>query len=251
MKIPLAIAGATALVAGGVQISGVLKPGAVYAKPYDVAYAELAATPIPPMVADMIPGSTPRVIRNAGSIVWQFGDTADRGATFTAYLSKEDAGHTRVSVIVEVAKSDDKIAGPYLNSAFILNIGKQAMAEQVAAELEDRAFDKVKYGTRLAAYMTSHPQDLTAYGETIRNTMNDVATQVNGYPTKAGNAHQPLSDTLAGFGQASAQMDAKTIRDAQNWSSSSDSAPPSDPPVDSAQVRYDSTHPATDLSAYR
>ena len=252
MKIPFAIAGVAALVAGGVHVSGVLRSGEIYAKPYDVAYAELAATPIPPMITGMFPGTAPRVVRNAGSIIWHFGDTANGRATFTAFLSSEDSGHTRVSVDVKIDKSDDKIAGPYLNSAMMLNIGRQAMAEQVAAELQDRPFDKLRYGQRLSVYMAAHPDDLKAYGETIQGTMNDIATQVNGYPTQgARNYRQPLSETLGGFGQASAQMNGKVIRDAESWSSPSSSAARTEPPVDPAITRYESTHPATDLSAYR
>lgn len=250
MKLPFAIAGVAALVAGGVHVSGVMKSGEIYAKPYDVAYAELAATPIPPMIAGMFPDA-PRIVRKPGSIEWQFGDPANNRATFTAFLSSEDSGHTRVSIDVKIDKSDDKIAGPYLNSALILNIGRQAMAEQVAAELQDRAFDKLRYGQRLAAYMTAHPEDLKAYGETLQGTMNDIATQVNGYPTKAGNAHQSMSDTLGGFGEASAQMDAKTIRDAESWSSKSSYQQSPQEPIDPARARADSTHAATDLSAYR
>ena len=70
MKMMVGIAGAAVLIGGGVQVSGVLKSGEIYAKPYDVAYAELAATPIPPMITGMFPGA-PRMVRNPGSIEWR------------------------------------------------------------------------------------------------------------------------------------------------------------------------------------
>ncbi len=250
MKAMFAIAGAAALVAGGVHVSGVLKSGEIYAKPFAVAYAELAATPLPPMITGMFPGA-PRIVRKPGSIEWHFGEAGHDGATFTAFVASEDSGHSRVSIKVDIDKRDDKIAGPYLNSPLMLNIGRQAMAEQVAAELEDRPFSQLRYGQRLSAYMAAHPGDLQAYGETIRGTMNDVATQVNGYPSKAVPNRQSLGDTLAGFGQASAQMDAETIRDAQSWSSGSSSSADTGTPIDPAQTRVESTRPATDLSTYR
>ncbi|MEO7813966.1 MAG: hypothetical protein ABIR87_00805 [Sphingomicrobium sp.] len=46
-------------------------------------------------------------------------------------------------------------------------------------------------------------------------------------------------------------MDAKTIRDAESWSSNSSSGADTGTPVEPAQTRLESTQPATDLSTYR
>lgn len=238
MRICLNIA-AGGLLVGVVGGCSMLDTGNVYAKPLDVAYAELAATPIPPMIASAFPGSSPRIVRRPASIEWHFGHEAHDRATFTAFLSSEDVGHTRVAVDVQVDKGKDTIDGPYFTSPLMLNILREAMAEQVSAELEDRSFDKLRYGNRLSAYMTTHPEDVKAYGETVRKTMNDVATQVNGYPKNLPKDPAALLRSLDTSGDI-----ARAINEENAKATVAGYAHPNANPVPGA------TAPTTDLSKY-
>ena len=226
-----------ALLLGGLAGCGLFPSDDVYAKPYDMVYAELAATSIPHQLSSALPGATPRVVRNPGMIVWHFANLDGDVATFTATIARVDDHHTRVTVEAKPGKAMDPQVGRLLGSPTMVGVTRVAMEEQVAAELDDRPFDKLAYGTRLTAYMNAHPQDMIGTGNAIRDTMNDVAMQANGYPSKGARNYRPsLSDQLNGaVDNSAAYSSAKPVADT----------------LDPQRTTYESTHPATDLSAYR
>ena len=228
---------ASGLLLAGLAACGLSPSGDVYAKPYDVVYAELAATPIPLQVIRAMPNATPHVVRNPGTIQWRFAGSNGDVATFVATLTKVDEGHTRVTLTVIAGKAIDPAASPLLASPFMVNITRLGMTEQVAAELEDRPFNKLAYGSRLSTYMNTHPGDMIGFGNSLKDMMNDVATQANGYPSpgarnygvpsyRARHPDEPLMPGEPGYNPVPDTLDPRL-------------------------THYEATHPETDLSAYR
>jgi len=156
-----------------------LDTGNLYAKPVAVAYAELAATPIPPMIASAFPGTAASVVRKGDSIEWHFASAEGDVLVFTAFLASEDPQHTRITVDARPGPALDR-QNRLLANPFMVTTARLAMAEQVAAELEDRAFDKRRFGHLLSTYFATHPAELGQYAETLHQLMIDVGNQANG-----------------------------------------------------------------------
>jgi hypothetical protein len=166
------------LLLGGLGASGVLASGEVYAKPFNVAYAELSSTVVPPAAYSMLGGSDCEVRRTANKIEWHFVRGGEDLAVFTAKLSPEDATHTRVKVDFEVGSAMDEQSGKLIATPFMTNSAKLAMAEQVSAELEDRPFNRLRFGKLLAEHYQANPAELQGYGKAVRQIMIDNANTI-------------------------------------------------------------------------
>ena len=193
----LAGLGGVATLVGGLHASGVLRPGEVYAKPYSVAYAELATMPIPATAAGLAGGGEVDVEERPGQIVWHFGSRAGEAATFIARLSEEDSWHTRVVVDFELGEATAGEAAKLLGTQYMRSTARIAMTEQIAARLEGRPFEQARMGQMLAEHQRAHPEELQQLGNALGDMFKSVAEQArfqadsSAIPMPAGQPRPP------------------------------------------------------------
>lgn len=165
---------------GGLYAGDALTPGQVYDKPFAQAYAELAAMPVPGLLAQGVGGSdatSVEVQRAPGSISWGFHLGGQTALTFTARLSAEGSARTRVRIDyapgVHVSPELKRLASTRLMSDF----AEIAMAEQVDAELEDRTADKAEMLSALARHAADHPELVREYGQAVGGIFKEIGNQ--------------------------------------------------------------------------
>lgn len=176
MKLLAVMAGA-GVVAGGVQYSGVLDRGAVYAKPYSVVHAELVSMPVPAEARSFVGGEV-RMSQAPGTIKWHFHNRQGEIAVFSAHLTREDVRSTRVKVDFALREAVDDTSATLLSTDFMRSTARSAMAEQLDARLSGRAYDNARMGEIFAEHLQDHPEELEQYGHAIGKMYEGVAEQM-------------------------------------------------------------------------
>lgn len=222
--------GAAALLIGGVVLARKSEPSDVYAKTVPQALAELAATPIPRELDNAFSG-TPTVVRMASSIIWHLGREGE-GAIVTATLTAADATHTKVTLDSRLERPDT-VSSLSLSTPYVGGLVRASMGEQIAAELEDRAFDRGRYDKRLAAYIADHPEEAQQFGDALKANFHEADRRM-----KEGMAAEAADAARAAA--APPPVPPSTSQMAQDAPSLGDPAAPTP-----------GAAPTTDLSAYQ
>lgn len=189
--------GAAAASLVGVHASGVLDRGEVYAKPYSVAYAELATMPVPPEAIGLAGAEAVEVEERPGRIDWIFRMPGGQTARFSATLSEEDRRHTRVEVEFSAGDPAGDAADRLINSDFLRSTARLALAEQVDARLDNRPFNSMKFGQALAEHQKANPQEVERLGHAVGGMFNQVAEQVRANSELDGSAQPGPPDRRA------------------------------------------------------
>lgn len=169
-----------AAVAGGLYASDALTRGEVYPLSYDQAFAELSSMPLPAEVTQMSVRSVGSQVevRTEGSVIaWHFMADGRETGRFTATLSPEGEGKTRV--IVDFVSGSHKPEGMLRisDTALMRKLAAAALAEQVDSQLERRPFEQSGFMQRAAEHLQNNPEQLKEYGEAVGQTMNDLYSQ--------------------------------------------------------------------------
>ncbi len=145
------LAGAAAIIAGGVYLHGPLRNGETYDRSIDDAYETVRAMPLPPLFARMVenvPGGDVRMeYADRQSISWHFTAKGREGAVFRVeFAPVETPGKVYVSTSYE---NLDESALLYDGSDRLMSdpelfeqMARVSLREQVDARLERRPFDK-------------------------------------------------------------------------------------------------------------
>ena len=179
MKILLGVSGSGALL-GGLYAGGAFTPGQVYDVPIAEAYSELATMPLPPMLAQVTGGSdtaTVEVRRSEGSINWRFRVGGEDVSIFTARLSPEGPGRTRIRISYEPGKPLSPEIGRLTSSRLMRDLAEITMSEQVDARLEHRPFDQSEAMHAMAVHITEHPEIMQEYGHAVNGMFKEVNRQ--------------------------------------------------------------------------
>jgi len=185
--------GGAGLLAAAAIATGVLTAGEVYPKPFDKVYAELSAMPLPTGASAAAGNGDVSVRHLDHSIEWHFMQQGQDWAVFTATLSPTDATHTRVKVDFRTGEAMDPQSSRLIATPYMSNMARLAMAEQVAAELGDRPFNRLRFGQLMAGYQAANPQAMEQLGGALSEMMNETAEQVrvNGAGTDSAEPQSP------------------------------------------------------------
>lgn len=167
--------------AGGLYATDALTAGEVYDLPFEQAYAELSSMPLPAEVIQVSAAGIGRDVqmrRDASAISWLFLARGEQAARFTATLSREAPGRTRVVVDYEPGPAVPHSLSRLTDTALMRKLAAAAMAEQVDSRLERRPFEQSGFMRRTADHLQNNPDELRAYGEAVGGMMTDLAGQV-------------------------------------------------------------------------
>ena len=176
MKLLIGVSGSGVLL-GGLYAGGALSTGQVYDVPITQAYSELAAMPMPPMLTQITAGSdaaTVEVRRSPDSIGWHFHMRGQQVSVFTARLSAEGPGQTRVRVSYEPGKALSPELGQLTSTRLMRDLAEITMREQVDAHLEHRPFDQSEAMRAMAVHVTDHPEIVEEYGQAVGGMFQEV-----------------------------------------------------------------------------
>ena len=176
MKLLIGVSGSGVLL-GGLYAGGALSSGQVYDMPITQVYSELAAMPMPPMLAQVTAGSdaaTVEVRRSPDSIGWHFHMRGQQVSVFTARLSAEGPGQTRVRVSYEPGKALSPELGQLTSTRLMRDLAEITMREQVDAHLEHRPFDQSEAMHAMAVHVTDHPEIVEEYGQAVGGMFQEV-----------------------------------------------------------------------------
>lgn len=112
------------------------------------------------------------------AIEWHFMTQGNDWAVFTATLSPTDATHTRVKIDFRTGEAMDPQSSRLIATPYMSNMARLAMSEQVAAELGDRPFNRMRFGQLMAGYQAANPQAMQQLGGALGDMMNETAEQV-------------------------------------------------------------------------
>ena len=176
MKLLIGVSGSGVLL-GGLYAGGALSSGQVYDMPITQVYSELAAMPMPPMLAQVTAGSdaaTVEVRRSPDSIGWHFHMRGQPVSVFTARLSAEGPGQTRVRVSYEPGKALSPELGQLTSTRLMRDLAEITMREQVDAHLEHRPFDQSEAMHAMAVHVTDNPEIVEEYGQAVGGMFQEV-----------------------------------------------------------------------------
>jgi hypothetical protein len=165
---------------GGLYAGGALTSGQVYDVPITQAYSELAAMPLPPMLAQVTGGSnaaTVDVRRTPDSIGWHFHLRGQEMSVFTAKLSPEGPGRTRVRVSYEPGNALSPELGQLTSTRLMRDLAEITMSEQVDAHLEHRPFDQSEAMHAMAVHLTDNPEIVQEYGQAVGGMFREINRQ--------------------------------------------------------------------------
>jgi hypothetical protein len=175
------LAGAAAIIAGGVYLHGPLRNGETYDRSVDDAYETVRAMPMPPLFARMVEnvpgGDVRKEYADRQSVSWHFTAKGREGAVFRVeFAPAETPGKVYVSTSYE---NLDESALLYDGSDRLMSdpelfeqMARVSLREQVDARLERRPFDKKLTQDVLAGWTMKNMDNIQ---REIGAQMNEVA----------------------------------------------------------------------------
>ncbi len=166
-------AGALASLGGGAYISGALDGGEVYNMSAEQVASQLEHMALPQDLEssmDSMEGTQVNVSRKGKeSVTWTFTLSGLDIAEFTAKLSEEGPGKTRVNVSFEIPENgaDELVKDTPAATLLVKAVAEIAMMEQLDATLEKRKYDSKKVGNTIAAYAMTHPAEVMAFSASM------------------------------------------------------------------------------------
>jgi hypothetical protein len=171
---------ASGIAVGGLYAGGAFDRGKVYDLPIADARARLSGVQIPQMAA-MTAGGSGRasfsVKSDADKIRWQL--NGDSGAVFTATLTAEGSGRTRVRLNYEPASRDGQPGSALMSTRFIRGFAETGFAEEVDARLEGRVADQAQAMRDFAREVASDPEAVRELGVATGEMFKSVSEQLN------------------------------------------------------------------------
>ena len=175
----LLIITASGLAAGGLYAGGAFDRGKVYDLPMAEARARLDAVQIPQMAAATAAGrdTALRPVSNGDTVEWRIGGAV--GATFSAALSSEGPGRTRVILDYEPAKVDGSYGDRLRSTRFLRGFAETTFEEEVDARLEGRVADQAQAMRDFAREIASDPEAVRELGLVTQDMFKSVSAQLN------------------------------------------------------------------------
>ena len=179
MKTILLIA-ASGVTVGGLYAGGAFDRGKVYDLPIAEARTRLANVRIPQLAAETALGRDDinlRPISTSDAIEWRVSGSA--GAIFSAVLTSEGPGRTRVKLDYEPAKVDGSYADKLRSTRFLRGFAETTFEEEVDARLEGRVADQAQAMRDFAREIASDPEAVRELGLVTEEMFKSVSAQLN------------------------------------------------------------------------
>jgi hypothetical protein len=201
------IGAAAAVAAAGIVVAGTgTNPGAegeVYDLPLAQAQAELSAAPLPLEIGNAYRktlGENFQAEQGAdGNIVWRFTHQGVELARFTAMLTDEGSGKTRISVDFKpsalLREKEELLFNP-----MVANAAEMMVAEHIDSALEHRPFDEARVKAAVTAYAAIHPDEV----ESIEPRQRPGKPDAGGWSTGSDDA-EPDAAAVAEASNAAAE----------------------------------------------
>jgi hypothetical protein len=167
---------------GGLYASDALTTGRVYDIPLEQAYSELASMEVPGPLLGATAGvyaTSVSVRRLPQAISWQFQVGGVDVASFTARLSPEAPGRTRVRVEYTPGEPLPPELQQLTSATLTRDFARIAMSEQVDAQLEHRPVDEVEMAHAMARHAAAHPEQVQEYRQAAAETVAGLYRQAN------------------------------------------------------------------------
>ena len=179
MKTILLIA-ASGVTVGGLYAGGAFDRGKVYDLPIAEARTRLANVRIPQLAAQTALGRDDinlRPISTSDAIEWRVSGSA--GAIFSAVLTSEGPGRTRVKLDYEPAKVDGSYADKLRSTRFLRGFAETTFEEEVDARLEGRVADQAQAMRDFAREVAADPEAVRELGLVTEEMFKSVSAQLN------------------------------------------------------------------------
>jgi hypothetical protein len=195
--------GASGALLGGLYAGDALTAGTVYDVPIEQAYGELASMPVPDALVPAAAGIDATEVdarRADGAIDWRFRVRGEEVARFTARLSPEGPGRTRVRIDYVAGEPATPELRHLTGATLTRDFARIAMREQVEAQLERRPVDRERIANALARHAADHPEQVKEYGQAIGHMTSDLYRQANENAKAVGVYDQSAVGTPGGWG---------------------------------------------------
>ena len=180
MNLSIGLAG-SALLVGGLYATDALAPGRTYDIPLEQAFDELSSMPVPDGLAATGAGAAPAVVveRTPSAIHWQFRVRGQDVALFTARLTPEGAGRTRVRIEYSPREPSSPELRRLASAGLVREFARLEMSEHVEARLERRPVDRTEVAAALADHIAANPEQVREYGRAMGEMVADLHRQIN------------------------------------------------------------------------
>ena len=175
MKTFLLIA-ASGVTVGGLYAGGAFDRGQVYDLPIAEVRARLDAVQIPQMAAASAGSSATKPVSAGDAVEWRLNGRT--GAVFSAQLSSEAPGRTRVKLNYEPASVDGSFGDRLLSTKFLRGFAETTFAEEVDARLDGRVADQAQAMRDFARQVASDPEAVRELGLVTQGMFQSVSQQL-------------------------------------------------------------------------
>jgi hypothetical protein len=175
-------AGGSGLLLAGLYAGDALTAGEVYDVPLEQAYGELSAMRVPAALMQVRAGvHAPEVaVRQSFPVIdWHFQLDGRDVATFTARLSPEGPGRTRVRVEYTPGEASAPELIHLTSAGLVRDLARLTMSEQIDAQLERRPVDDDRAIEALARHAAAHPKQIREFEQAMGEMAAGLYRQAN------------------------------------------------------------------------